>query len=281
MQIRLSKTLDATGLNLVVSLTTQRDARAVRDLPFCYICGNSIDASDSINYDHVPPESIFDKIDRNFPLKLAIHEKQCHSPMNLDDEVLGQLIALIHGKQPSEKNDKLKIAIYQKSDTGSLMATFNQRNIEFLLRRWIKGFHAALYREPLATDTKFAIQTPFPSGVVKDGQVIEDPIRDQHFKFIECIKRNRAAGNLDSIVTNNGKLRYECVWDRLSNNSWACIFSIDLYGWKNLGDVNNFMPRGCAGLYSSPTGMVPKIASKATQLEFNVENSDAADPFGH
>ena len=264
----------------MISLATQKDARAVRDLPFCYICGNRIDASDSINYDHVPPESIFDKPDRNFPLKLAIHEERCHSPMNLDDEVLGQLIALIHGKQPSERNDKLKIDIYQRTDTESPMASFSQRNIEFLLERWIKGFHAALYREPLAADTKFAIQTPFPSGIVKNGEFIEDPIKDQHYKFVECIKRNRTVRNLDYIETNNGKLRYECVWDKLNDNSWACIFSIDLYSWKNLGDINNFKSRGCAGLYSPPTGEAPRNASKATQLEFSVENSDTADPFG-
>ena len=75
------------------------------------------------------------------------------------------------------------------------MASFTQRNIEFLLRRWIKGFHAALYREPLFADTKFAIQTPFPSGAIKNGQFVEDPIREQYYKFVECIKRNRVAGN--------------------------------------------------------------------------------------
>ncbi len=264
----------------MISLTTQKDAREVRDLPFCYICGNRFDTADSINYDHIPPESIFDIPDRNFPLKLSTHERQCHSPMNLDDEVLGQLVALIHGKQPSERNDKLKIDIYQSTDTGSLIASFSQRNIELLLRRWIKAFHAALYREPLADDTKFAIQTPFPSGTIKNGQLIEEPIREQHYKFVECIKRNRVAGNLDYIETNNGKFRYECVWDKLSDNSWACVFSIDLYGWKDLGDINNFQPRGCAGLYNSPTGMVPENASKATRLEFSIANSDTADPFG-
>lgn len=263
----------------MVSLATQREAREVRDLPFCYICGNIFEEGDSINYDHVPPESIFDKPDRNFPLKLAIHEIQCHRPMNLDDEILGQLVALIHGKQPSEKNDKLKIDIYQRSDTKKVMASFSQRNLEFLLRRWLSGFHTALYREPLDANTRFAIQTPFPSGTLMNGHFVEDPIKKQHYKFVECIKRNRSVNNLDYIESNNGKLRYECVWNQLSDNSWACVFALDLYGWKVLGDVNNFQARGCAGLYSLPSGKAPANACLATQLKFTQENFDATDPF--
>lgn len=263
----------------MVSLTTQKETREVRDLPFCYICGNNFEDGISTNHDHVPPESIFDKSDRDFPLKLAIHEKQCHRPMNLDDEILGQLVALIHGKQPSENNDKLKIDIYRRSVTGRVMASFSQRNLEFLLRRWLSGFHAALYRVPMGSKTKFEIQTPFPSGTFNNGQFVEDKIREQHYKFVECIKRNRTANNLDCIVSNNGKLRYECVWDQLSDNSWACIFALDLYGWKDLGDVNNFQPRGCAGLYRLSSGKAPTTACLATQLEFLQENFDGADPF--
>jgi hypothetical protein len=263
----------------VISLKTQKDSRDVRNLPFCYICGNPFEAGDSINYDHVPPESIFDKPDRNFPLKPPTHLAQCHSPMNLDDEVLGQLVALIHGKQPSKKNDKLKIQLHQRIDTGELMASFSQRNIELLLRRWLKGFHAALYREPLDTNTKFAIQTPFPSGSIINGEFIEEPIPDQHYKFVEAIKRNRLAKNVDHIETNNQKLRYECVWDKFSDNSWGCIFALDLYEWKNLGDINNFHARGCAGLYRLSNGSKPSNGSPAMLLKFSLDNLDTADPF--
>ena len=92
----------------MITLTTQKDARAVRKLTFCYICGNPIEETESINHDHIPPASAFDSLDRNFPLKLPVHKEKCHSPMNLGDEVMGQLISLIHNKRPSEANDKLK-----------------------------------------------------------------------------------------------------------------------------------------------------------------------------
>ncbi len=199
--------------------------------------------------------------------------------MNLDDEVLGQLVALIHGKQPSENNDKLKLDFYQIKGSEETMAAFSQRNIEFLLKRWLRGFHTALYHEPLDNNSRFAIQTPFPSVTKRGGQFVEDPIREQHLKFIECIKRNRAAGNLDYINSNNGKLRYECVWDKFNDNSWACIFALDLYGWKDLGDKNNFKARGCAGMYVKPNGNAPINACLGTQLEFPLENLDTIDPF--
>lgn len=264
----------------MATLTTQNDARKVRDLPFCYICGRQFEAGDATDRDHVPPEAIFDKPDRNFPLKLAVHKDTCHGPMNLDDEVMGQLISLIHGKQPLDRNDKPKFKWYNRSDFGAHLASFSQSNIEFLIQRWLKGFHAALYRSPLPKETMFSIQSPFPSGTIREGHFSEDTIREQHFAFVECIKRNRAARNLDRIECNNQKLRYECVWDQLSDQSWACIFAIDLYDWIDLGDVNNFRPRGCAGLYRLPNGIVPGSASVATKLEFKLPNKYTADPFG-
>ncbi len=261
----------------MVSITTQSAARKVRSLPFCYVCGALFKSGDEANHDHVPPETIFLASDRNFPIKLKTH-KQCHEPMNLDDEVMGQLIKLIHRIQPNERDDKLKIKGYS-TETGKTIAAFEGKNLEELIKRWLKGFHAALYRTALPSISMFAIQTPFPSGVRKNGKLIENPILEQHYKFVESIKRNRVANNLDLIVSNNNKFNYECVWDQLDDKSWICIFAIDLYGWKDLGDVNNFQPRGCAGCYRLPQGNAPAGACLATQLEFKLDNSDKADPF--
>jgi len=235
--------------------------------------------TDDIDQDHVPQQAVFDLSDHNFPLKLAAHKAHCHSLVNLDDEVLGQLVSMIHGKRAPARNDKLKIELYQNANSKALLASFNQRDIGFLIRRWLKGFHAALYRNPLPDGTEFVVQSPFPSGTIRHGQLKEDSIRDQHYAFVECINRNRVVQNLDKVVSNNQKLRYECVWDQLSDKSWACIFALDLYGWIDLGDVNNFRPRGCVGLYKTPDGNAPVVASRATKLEFKLAASNAADPF--
>lgn len=262
----------------MIAISTQKNLRKVRDLPFCYICGKQFTREDSINHDHVPPRAIFAIEDKNFPLKLTTHVK-CNSRQKEDDEVIGQLISLLHGKTPSKKNDKLKIKIYSINNLNQPLAGFNVRNIEFLIRRWIKGFHAALYQKPLSDSSKFAIQSPFPKGIIKNGKIVPEKIKQQHIEVVDSIKKNRLAKSLDVIITNNGKLRYECLWDRLSDHSWVCIFALDLYGWKRLGDINNFSSRGCAGLYRPLDGHLPVNATKETNLEFLYSNTDITDPF--
>ncbi len=159
------------------------------------------------------------------------------------------------------------------------MAAFVIKDLKFLIRRWIRAFHAALYGHALATETRFAIQAPFPSGDLSGEELVEEPISDIHIKTVELIKKNRAAGNLDRICTNQGKLEYECVWDKLGDGSWTCFFALDVYDWKRLGDSNNFEERGCVGLYTPPHGTKPSNGTVATRLEFNVPNLDPVDPF--
>ncbi|MFZ0847119.1 MAG: hypothetical protein WAM62_15140, partial [Pseudolabrys sp.] len=75
----------------MISLTTQKDFRAVQTLPFCYLCGNDFVEGDEINRDHVPAQSAIAKRDRD-PLVLPTHVR-CNGAHQLDDEKIGQLIA--------------------------------------------------------------------------------------------------------------------------------------------------------------------------------------------
>lgn len=261
------------------SIVSQADCRKVRDLPFCYLCGKAFNDGDETDHDHVPPESIFATADRNFPIKLKTHKVKCHATLNLDDEIIGQLIALLHGKVPPKSNNRLKLAIAKNPETGKSTGLFKERNIEYLLRRWIQGFHAALYKSYLPTTVRWAIQGPFPSGNMTERGLVPNHIKDQHFEFVTCIKKNRLTGNIDRVVANNGKLIYECVWDKLSDGMACCVFALNLYGWADLGDINNFPRRGCAGLYSHLNQAVPEDATRATNLVFEIEQNERADPF--
>ena len=265
----------------MVSIAKQKDAQKIRDLNFCYLCGKSFDAGDETNYDHAPPETIFLKQDRNFPIKLKTHKSPCHSSMNLDDEVMGQLISYLHKKPPSDKNNKLNLKAYKKKDSDASLAALKDVSIEFLIWRWLKAFHAALYLTPLPEGSKktFEIQTPFPSIDEVDGNLIENQIHSNHFEYVRAIKQNRTAKNVDFINSNNEKLRYECVWYQLDDGGWGCVFALNLYNWKDLGDVKNFPARGCAGMYRLPDSSVPLNASLSTQLAFTYKNKDKADPF--
>jgi hypothetical protein len=247
-------------------------------LPFCYACGKDFTSEDIKSDDHVPPKTCFLEEDRTFPLKLPTH-LSCNQNRHLTDEAFGQLMALKHGKQIDEKIWRLEFSAFKKSDTGATLGALTNVNIDDEIRRWIRCFHAALYQEALPVKTYISLETPFPRARLTPLGPKPEDVRPQHLLFVETIKRNRLAGSLDVIRANNGKLQYECVWDQADNGTWICIFALDLYSWKDLGDINNFQPRGCAGSYYLPSKRTPKLGAVGTKLIAPIVNIDKYDPF--
>lgn len=260
-------------------LVTQRDMRALKKLPFCYACGKEFNASDPATDDHIPPKACFAQSDRDFPLQLPAHS-DCNSGRNLTDETIGQVLALKHGEIPKPKDYKLKFSFFGNEPANPKFGAVTNVDIHAEVRRWVQGFHAALYQEPLSLGTRFAIETPFPAARLSPNGPQIEPLKPQHLEFVKTIKLNRNVGNLDLIRSNNDRLRYECVWDQADNGIWLCIFALDLYAWKDLGDVNNFTGRGCAGSYMMPSGNAPALATVGTKLIAHVSNSEPLDPFG-
>lgn len=229
------------------------------------------------NSDHVPPKTCFAVRDREGPLILRSHPK-CNAQRSVTDKQIGQLIGLIHGKVPKKKRDRaLNLEFF-----GPQIGAVTNVNISAEVWRWITGFHAALYREPCPQDARRAVVTPFPSAPLQDGgQVRFDPIKPQHQRFVSTIKVNRAKRNLDTIRCNRGKVVYECVWCPFDNQpAWLCIFAIDIYGWKDLGNQVVQPARGCAGCYTLPDGHAPTNATRGVTSAIIVPNSDELDPFG-
>ena len=74
-------------------LDTQQAMRRVKELPFCYLCGEKL--SEPQNDDHVPPTSIFLPDDRNVPLILPTHKK-CNNDRSDEDQLIGQLIDILN-----------------------------------------------------------------------------------------------------------------------------------------------------------------------------------------
>jgi hypothetical protein len=254
-------------------LTTQKQFRSLQALPFCYLCGKVYVDGDEIDRDHVPPQACFDKKDRNFPLILPTH-KACNSAEKDNDEKIGQLIALKFGKAPEQRSARLEFMT-----AGELVGTSNL-DVKGAVWRWIRGFHAALYNEALIQSRPVTIRTPFPSAQQTPNGWVPEPLHAQHQKFVEVIKANRAADNLDRIHCNNGKLLYECVWDQSSAGDWLCVFALNIYEWKDLGDIHRFPARGCAGCYLPSAAFAPETASRARKLAIAVPNLDVLDPFG-
>jgi hypothetical protein len=120
----------------MASLITQRGFRAVQNLPFCHLCGQSFSPNDRINRDQVPPECIFARPDRS-PLLLATHQG-CNSAQKLTAEKIEQPIALKWGYMPSfPENRRLKFGRSmlvgpQRSRTWTLMKRYGDGSVAFM-----------------------------------------------------------------------------------------------------------------------------------------------------
>jgi hypothetical protein len=108
-------------------------------------------------------------------------------------------------------------------------------DIETAVWRWILGFHAALYREPLVPNGGLLV-TPFQRTANSPHFQPPRPVPAACLSYVEVIKANRAKLNLDRIVTNKRKMTYECVWLHLDNGTCICIFALDIYAWRDMGD---------------------------------------------
>jgi len=259
----------------MATVSNQKEARAVRNLPFCYLCGARFLPGDVLDHDHVPPEAVFAKRDRQ-PLKLRAH-RACNGSQSPTDEKFGQLIGLRRGQAVAPRNQRLEVYVSKRGDSAAL---FNF-NVDKAIWRWIQGFHAALYREPLPRDAKGTIVSPFPRADRKGEGYAIAALLPQHEKFVETIKTSRAQGNVDSIHCNNNQLRYECVWGPADNrpNTWFCVFALDVAGWKDLGRTTFTRARGCAGTYIVSAPSPPRGASVHRPSKIIIPNYDPLDPF--
>ena len=195
----------------MLSLNTVKELRDVSTLPFCYICGETFTEDADKDSDHIPPKTCFDKRDRNAPLKLKTHRK-CNGEYNLIDEQIGQVIALKRGAVPPIRNRRLAFVQVSISGRAAPMNAITNVNIKGAVRRWVSGFHAALYKKPMPIETQFGIETPFPSARSTNMGIQVDQLKPQHRLFVETLKTNRAAQNIDRISTNSSvRLKIEQI----------------------------------------------------------------------
>jgi hypothetical protein len=258
-------------------LSSQHDFRSLQRLPFCYLCGHKFDSAEAVNRDHVPPSAIFATDDREPALILPTHAL-CNELRSGEDQLSAQLVGAIYGREEDARHFKLDLISGRFKD-GTPFAAAQNLNLKPIIKRWVAGFHAALYLEPLPLGTRWSTQMPLPDAIVEPNGLKATPIGEAALKFIEELKRNRRVGTIDSIVCRNRKCVYECVWTQFDNGQWFCLFCLDLYDRISLGDSNKFVQRGCVGSYILPQVGIPVGATVATRLIFDVENRSPLDPF--
>lgn len=263
----------------VPSITTREEARAAQRQDFCYLCGKPFTEEDPATRDHVPPTAIFLKEDRDFPLWLPAH-RRCNREESGDDQVIAQLFGLVHRRPPSEKERKLDFHGLEDTNTGRQAVGLADPGLKRVVFRWVRGFHAALYKEFLPEELELrAIHMPFPSAHEENDGLHWHRILPQHPMVVRSLKKASIAHTTDSLIVRNETCHYECTWglsDR--GEAWVCLFGLQLYDWSRIGDASVAEERGCVGMYVAPSGK-PAAASKITRLEFPVPNVKPLHPF--
>lgn len=226
--------------------------------------------------DHVVPENIFLLPDRREVFILDAHD-HCNRAKSRWDEPIGQLFKLLHGTLPAEqRKHKLELIRFIDTSTGEDFGGVGGLELNRIVRGWLMGFHAQLYREYLPPNQPWAYSPPLPSFT--DPSKI-DAVQTAHSAWVATIKANRLAGTVDRVVAWNGKLVYECTWDALDDNRTpACVFALDIYGWARLAASPQVRQRSCVGMYH-PVERVPREASRVTSLAFPITNRNPFDAF--
>jgi len=258
----------------MVSLSTQQDFRKVQGLPFCYWCGEKFTTANGPTRDHLPPKRAFAVEDRQPCLWLQAHQ-ECnggHSPV---DQLIVELIGLKWGRSQAEGDRAMLISMFSPHQ-----AAITNLDIRAAVWRWVRGFHAALYREWMPEKPiRYTLETPFPSAANTALPEIE-PIGPTHRNFVHEIKTQRLLQNLDRITSNNGKLTYESVWCKFRDaDVWACVFALNIYDWKDLGMTPGQPPRGCVGSYILPSELPPVGATQMKTTSIIIPSIDRLDAF--
>lgn len=245
-----------------IQLSTQQHFRPLQTLRFCYLCCLDITdaqlANGEINREHVPPTGMFKEADRDVPLILPAHAT-CNNALKDDDQISAQLMRLIHGR-PSNEHNQLDVYAGILPD-GTETAAIGGFDFRSIIRRFVRGFHSALYREPIPDFGQFMTSPPLPEAELTPDGPRFLPVEAIVNEFIPELQRHHAAGNVDSVVCRNGKVRYECVWMKADGGQWLCFYSLDINNWGALAPTEGFNNSKCVGAYFLPFYQKPEAAA--------------------
>jgi hypothetical protein len=263
---------------MAIELKTQQALRPIQRLPFCYLCGQAFLPGDDRNVDHVPPTTIFLAADRDFPLILPTHTI-CNAGRSVEDQTIGQLLGILHNRAPSSQQNKLKFEFGELPD-GQTVVAVGGLDLRGIIRRWVRGFHAALYREFLPDAYLFMTNPPLAEGERSADGLQFGRVEPLIHEAARELRENRSRGLIDQIHCRNLKMRYECVWMKADAGEWLCFYALDLYDWTKLGDVKTFGSRGCVGVYHRADYSLPSGATCGIRSAIKMPPGEGSlDPF--
>ena len=210
------------SLIVPIELRTQQAVRALQRLPFSTFAANSERIVK--NCDHVPPSTLFLFPDRNFPLILPTHYN-CNHDRHLEDQTIGQLVGILHEQARDPEHLRMESIAGIAAD-GQLFVAAGGFDLRAIIRRWVLGFHAALYREFLNAGQAFMTFPPLAEGNRDNLEIQRVP--EIIPEVVRAIRFNRSLGKVDRLITRNGKCVYECVWmESDAPGTWFCAYALD------------------------------------------------------
>jgi hypothetical protein len=255
-------------------IVTQKDLRAAHSMPFCYLCGKPFAPGDERTKDHVPPKALFAVEDRSPPLILPVHPT-CNGAESGRDELIGQLVACLRGDHPREERLRLSVHLFGLRGSSNPVAGVSDLPLMKIVFRWVRGFHAALYRTPLP-DRGGMIHAPMPEfDLAPDGRLVQFPVPECRPHLTRLFKEQVAAGRTDGVTCFNGKCQYRCSWLTFDQGQPFCLFALRIYNWEEFGDERGGK-RGCVGYYFADP---PSGATSGTRIHIAVPNLVPLDPF--
>lgn len=230
-------------------------------LPFCYLCGETFGQSENRTKDHVPPRAVFGRDDlQSWPLILDAHER-CNTHQSSLDQRTGQLLAPLTGRPLAGSPQLITLHDFECGDEIAGFGLVEGPDFVASIWRWVRGFHAALYREFLPASTHKAICTPFTEADFTGSTPTPRPPILDYVVTTRYLARHHRLGSTDRVFCYNKKCRYLCVWSHTSLGRPMCVFSLRLYAWSRLGRTAITQSRPCVGYYLANSDRAPSAAS--------------------
>ena len=260
-------------------IITNSQARDVRNLGFCYLCGENFDGAGQKTRDHVPPKGVFRIEDRDWPLILpACH--RCNQQYSYLDQQAMDLIHLLHPERSRKfptGTEEAGIGLRNGWPVAVLMRGLRPRPV---ITKIIKACHTALYAMVLPSETRHNLQLPFPEFDPQTGRPVTPTFYPSPHLICKILKDNRRIRNVDRIHAYNGKFKFEAVWSKsdCGRETWAA-FAIDLYDWHLLANDVLGHPQWCVGFYMIGNQPLPPDTSVAPAIELGFTWTQPLNPF--
>lgn len=271
------------------------------DTWFCYLCGRRLveplRKPRPVSLEHVIPRAVLGVgIDGCRALKLPVH-KQCDEKYKMrDDEVISVFQRFTETPdrelRTQERNalSVLTHARYYDTQTGRDLPLLPVRRMCSAVETWVKGMHAALYREPpvgrvSACPPANSGHTPRPSrgSMVIDysdvfGQAVTSAYSFEGTKLL--IEAAIASNSIDKVVAWNGGVQYLATWkpqqwSRSTPFPWRCLWLLLHPGIENLSQALSGELRCWWGMYET-TELPPGASTLTVEMVRSAARRDPA-----